>query len=165
MKRVILAPAALLGIVVLTHEVAYGSVLQDRRRTLHARIVEAIEGLYPERLPEQVERLAHHAVRGDLWEKAVTYLRQAGAKALTRSANREAAAYLEQAVTALTHLPETRETREQAIDVRFDLRDAFVPLAEFSRIEAYLREAEALATALDDQRRLGWVSVYIGPFT
>jgi len=160
MKRVILAPAALLGIVVLTHEVAYGSVLQDRRRTLHARIVEAIEGLYPERLPEQVERLAHHAVRGDLWEKAVTYLRQAGAKALTRSANREAAAYLEQAVTALTHLPETRETREQAIDVRFDLRDAFVPLAEFSRIEAYLREAEALATALDDQRRLGWVSVY-----
>jgi len=145
----------------LTHDVAYGSLLQDRRRALHGRVVATIERLYPDRLPEHIERLAHHAVRGDLWEKAVTYLRQAGAKALARSANREAAAYLEQALTALTHLPETRETREQAIDVRFALRDAFVPLAEFSRIEAHLREAEALATALDDQRRLGWVSAYI----
>ena len=56
----------------LTHEVAYGSLLQDRRRVLHAKIVEAIETLYPERLTEQVERLAHHAVRGELWEKAFT---------------------------------------------------------------------------------------------
>jgi predicted ATPase len=66
----------------LTHEVTYGSVLHDRRRALHARIVEAIEALYPDRLAEQVERLAHHAFRGEVWEKAVTYLRQAGAKAL-----------------------------------------------------------------------------------
>src|SRR5919108_949476 len=50
----------------LTHEVAYGSLLQDRRRALHARIVEAIEALYRERLTEQVERLAHHALRGEL---------------------------------------------------------------------------------------------------
>ena len=70
----------------LTHEVAYGSLLQDRRRALHARIVEAIEALYPERLTEHVERLAHHAFRGELWEKAVAYLRQAGAKAAARSA-------------------------------------------------------------------------------
>ena len=55
----------------LTHEVAYGSLLQERRRELHARIVEAIETLYRDRLGEQVERLAHHAVRGELWEKAV----------------------------------------------------------------------------------------------
>ena len=66
----------------LTHEVAYGSLLQDRRRALHARIVEAIEALYPERLAEHVERLAHHALRGEVWEKAVAYLRQAGAKAM-----------------------------------------------------------------------------------
>ena len=49
----------------LTHEVAYGSVLQDRRRALHARIVEAIERLYPDRLTEHIERLAHHALRGE----------------------------------------------------------------------------------------------------
>ena len=48
----------------LTHEVAYGSLLHERQRALHARIVEAIETLYSDRLIEQVERLAHHAARG-----------------------------------------------------------------------------------------------------
>jgi predicted ATPase/class 3 adenylate cyclase len=142
----------------LTHDVAYGSLLQDRRRTLHGQIVEVIERLYPDRQPEHVDRLAHHAFRGEAWGKAVTYLRQAGTKALARSANREALAYFEQALTALTHLPETRETLEQAIDVRFELRHALFPLAEFGRIEGYLREAEILARTLDDQRRLGWMS-------
>jgi class 3 adenylate cyclase/tetratricopeptide (TPR) repeat protein len=145
----------------LTHEVAYGSLLQDRRRTLHRQIVEAIERRSPDRLPEHLDRLAHHAVRGEAWEKVVTYLRQAGAKAFARSSNREAVASFEQALTALTHLPETRETQEQAIDVRFELRHALFPLAEFGRIEGYLREAEILARTLDDQRRLGWVSAYM----
>jgi tetratricopeptide (TPR) repeat protein len=145
----------------LTHEVTYGSLLQERRRTLHGQIVETIERLYPDRLAEHVERLAHHAFRAEAWGKAMTYLRQAGAKAFARSANREALAYFEQALTALTHLPETRETREQAIDVRFDLRNALFPLAEFGPIEGYLREAEALARSLDDQRRLGLVSAFM----
>ena len=143
-----------------THEVGYGSLLQDRRRSLHARIVDAIEALYPERLTEHVERLAHHAMRGELWEEAITYLRQAGAKALGRSANREAVGCFEQALTALQHLPETRERLEQAIDLRFDLRTALFPLGEFERIFGCLREAEGLARALDDQRRLGQLSVY-----
>jgi class 3 adenylate cyclase/tetratricopeptide (TPR) repeat protein len=145
----------------LTHDVAYGSLLQDRRRAIHGRIVATIERLYPDRLAEHVERLAHHAFRGDLWEKAVTYLRQAGAKALARSANREALAYFEQVLAALSHLPETRETWEQAIDVRFDLRYALFPLAEFGRIGGYLQEAATLARSLNDQRRLGWVLAYI----
>jgi class 3 adenylate cyclase len=134
----------------LTHEVAYGSPLQERRRTLHARIVEAIERLSPDRLTDHVERLAHHAFRGEAWEQAVTYLRQAGAKAAARSAYREAVGSFEQMLTALTHLPESREMLEQAIDVRFDLRNALLPLAEFGRIEGYLREAERLARRLDD---------------
>src|SRR5262249_54857481 len=65
----------------LTHEVAYGSLLLERRRGLHARIVEALEALAPERVAEQVERLAHHAVRGEVWDKAVPYCQQAGARA------------------------------------------------------------------------------------
>src|SRR5439155_14553517 len=44
----------------LTHEVTYGGLLQERRRDLHARIVEAIETLYADRLDGQIERLAHH---------------------------------------------------------------------------------------------------------
>jgi class 3 adenylate cyclase/tetratricopeptide (TPR) repeat protein len=148
----------------LTHEVTYGSLLQERRRTLHRRIVETIERRSPDRLAEHVDQLAHHAVRGEAWGQAVTYLRQAGAKAFARSANREALASFEQALAALTHLPETRDTQAQAIDVRFDLRNALFPLAEFGRIEGYLREAERLARTLDDQRRLGWVSAYLSGY-
>ena len=110
----------------LTHEVAYGSLLQDRRRALHARAVEAIERLYPERLAEHVERLAHHALRGEAWEKAVPYLRQAGGKAMARSAYREAAAGFEQALDALRHLPESRARTEQAIDLHLDASGALV---------------------------------------
>ncbi len=145
----------------LTYQVAYGGLLQERRRTLHARILEALERLYPDRLAEHAERLAHHAFRGEVWEKAVAYLRQAGAKAIARSANREATACFEQALAALAHLPETRETLEQAIDLRFDLRTSLWPLGELGRALGYLREAESLAKTLDDQRQLGWVSVYM----
>ena len=60
----------------LTHDVAYGTLLQERRRALHARIVVAIEQLHGDRLAEHVERLAHHALRGEVWDKAVNYLRQ-----------------------------------------------------------------------------------------
>ncbi len=142
----------------LTHEVAYGSLLQERRRDLHARIVEAIERLYTDRLAEQVERLAHHALRGEVWDKALVYLRQAGAKALERSAYREALACYEQALAALAHLRESRETLEQAVDLRIELRHSLFPLGELDRIDEYLREAEALAEALGDQLRLGRVS-------
>jgi tetratricopeptide (TPR) repeat protein len=96
-----------------------------------------------------------------VWEKACHYCRQAGEKAFARSAHREALAYFEQALTALTHLPETGETLAQVIDVRFDLRNALFPLAEWGRIAGYLREAELLARRLDDQRRLGLVSAYM----
>ena len=91
----------------LTHEVAYGSLLQERRRVLHARIVEALEALAGDRVAEQVERLAHHALRGEVWDKALAYCRQAGEKAMARSAHREAVGYFEQALSALPHLPET----------------------------------------------------------
>jgi class 3 adenylate cyclase/tetratricopeptide (TPR) repeat protein len=145
----------------LTHEVAYGSLLKDQQRALHVRIVETIERMYSERLAEHVDRLAHHAFLGEDWAKAVRYFHQAGAKALARSVHREAVRCFEEALTALTHLPETREAVEQAIDLRFGLRNALLPLVEWGRIEGYLREAEALARRLNDQRRLASVSGYM----
>jgi class 3 adenylate cyclase/tetratricopeptide (TPR) repeat protein len=145
----------------LTHEVAYGGLLQERRRTLHARIVQSLERLAPERLAEQVDRLAHHAYRSEAWDKAVAYGRQAGAKALARSAYREAVATFEQALIALRHLPEDRDTLAQAIDLRFDLRIALVPLGEYGRIFDSLRDAERLAEVLGDQRRLGWAAAFM----
>ena len=91
----------------LTQQVAYETLLQERRRALHARIVEALEALAGERVAEQVERLAHHALRGEVWDKALAYCRQAGEKAMARSAHREAVGSFEQALSALPHLPET----------------------------------------------------------
>jgi class 3 adenylate cyclase/tetratricopeptide (TPR) repeat protein len=145
----------------LTHEVAYSSILLERRRGLHARIVEALERLAEDRLTEQVERLAAHALRGEVWDKALAYCRQAGEKALARSAHREAVGYFEQALSALGHLPEQRATREQAIDLRLALRSALFPTGELERILVSLREAETLAEALDDHRRLAQVCLYL----
>jgi class 3 adenylate cyclase/tetratricopeptide (TPR) repeat protein len=145
----------------LTQQVAYETLLQERRRALHARIVEALEGLAGDRVAEQVDRLAHHALRGEVWDKALVYCRQAGAKAMARSAHREAVGSFEQALKTLSHLPETRDRREQAIDLRLALRSALRPLGDFGRIQTYLREAEALAVALDDPRRLGQVSLFL----
>ena len=148
----------------LTHEVAYGSLLGERRRALHARIVEALELLYTDRLLEWVERLAHHAFRGEVWDKAVTYLRQAGAKAAARSAYHEATAGPEQALVALRHLPETPEKLRQGIDLRFDLRSSLQALGEHERVFEHLRDAERLASALGDQDRLGWASAYLSQY-
>jgi tetratricopeptide (TPR) repeat protein len=139
----------------LTLEVAYSSLVPERCRVLHARIVEAIEALYVDRLSEQVERLAYHALQGAVWDKALTYCRQAGVKAGTRSAYREAVVYFEQALEVLTHLPESRDTLVQAIDLRLDLRGPLQLLGELGRIPDLLRDAATLAEVQGDQRRLG----------
>ena len=146
---------------VLTHEVAYNSLLLERRRGLHARIVEALEALVENRVAEHVERLASHAVRGEVWDKALAYCRQAGSKAAARSAYHQAVGYFEQALAALARLPERRDTLEQAIDLRCDLRNALWLLGEFGQVFDYLCQAETLATALGDQGRLGRVSTYM----
>jgi class 3 adenylate cyclase/tetratricopeptide (TPR) repeat protein len=139
----------------LTHEVAYGSLLQERRRGLHARAVEAIERCYPERLAEHVERLAYHALRGEVWAKAVPYLHQAGMKATARLAYREAVADFDQALDALRHLPESRTRTEQAIDLHISASVALGSMGTFAQGVEHDREAEALAEALGDGRRQG----------
>jgi tetratricopeptide (TPR) repeat protein len=138
----------------LTHEVAYGSMLSDRRRGLHARIVEAIERLYPDRFAEQVGKLAYHALRGELWDKTVAYSREGGIKAAGRSAYHEAVASFEQALDALTKLPLTQKTLEQAVDIRFELRYALWPLGQHRRGLDHMRDAQPIAAQLGDQRRL-----------
>ena len=151
----------------LTHEVAYGSLLQERRRALHARIVEAIEAAATDddpgadRIAEQFDRLGHHALRGQLWEKAVTYLRRAGQRDGARSANRQAATYFEQAFEALSQLPDHRDVQELAIDIRLDLRNVLLPLNDMESMFDHLQQAEAVAIALNDRHRLAWVSAYL----
>jgi len=145
----------------LTHEVAYGGLLQDRRRALHANIVKAMERLHVDHLDEHMERLAHHALQGLLREKAMHYLRQAGLKAAARSAFQDARGWFEQALTILDGLPEARLTLEQGVDIRLDLRPVLGLLGEGRLVLERLREAEALAEQLDDDRRRARVSAFM----
>jgi tetratricopeptide (TPR) repeat protein len=145
----------------LTHDVTYGGLLQERRRELHARIVEAIEMLYRDRLGGEIERLAHHAVRGELREKAVHYLRQAGFKAVARAVPQDALARFDQALGVLEVLPESPSTLEQAFDVRLDLRPVLNNLGEVRRALERTREAETIAERLNDDRRRGRVCALV----
>jgi class 3 adenylate cyclase/tetratricopeptide (TPR) repeat protein len=135
----------------LTHEVAYASLLADRRRRLHVRTVDAIEHIYAERLDEQLERLAQHASRGDVWDKAVTYLRDAATKAQLRCAHAAAAGSLENALRALAHLPNDERQMRAAAQLRLQLGNSLFPLAEFRRLGECLHEACELARQLNDQ--------------
>jgi class 3 adenylate cyclase/tetratricopeptide (TPR) repeat protein len=148
----------------LTHEVASASVLQERKRALHARIVDALEGLAPERRAEQVERLAHLARGAERWEEAVRYFRLAGAKAFDRSALAEAADAFEQALDAIGRLPETRERLEETVDLRLELRNAVWPIGRLDRTLDSLRGAQALAERLGDRRRLGEVLAHLAGY-
>ena len=107
----------------LTHEVAYGSLLQERRRVLHARIVEALEAFLGDQVAEQVERLAHHALRGEVWDKALAYCRQAGEKAMAAVGLPRGRGVLRAGAQSPRSIcRRTRATREQAIDLRLALR-------------------------------------------
>jgi DNA-binding SARP family transcriptional activator/tetratricopeptide (TPR) repeat protein len=141
----------------LTHEVAYGGLLRERRRALHARIVDAIEALHRDRLGAEVERLAHHALRGGLGEKAVHYLRQAGLKATARSAASDGRGWFEQALGALEELPESPSSLTQGVEIRLELWPVLIQLGEVRPAVERLREAEALADRSNDDSNRGRV--------
>ena len=132
----------------LTHEVAYGTLLGDRRRALHARIVEAIQRLYADRLSEQAEQLAHHAVKGEVWDQAVTYLYEAGTKSFKRSSNVEAVAYFTQGVELAGRLPPGAEQMRQELRLLLALGPAIQITRGFGSPEVertYLRARELCA--------------------
>jgi DNA-binding winged helix-turn-helix (wHTH) protein len=101
----------------LTHEVAYGSLLQEQRRVLHGRTAQAIETLFAERLPEHYYALAHHYSRSGHTTKAVDYLQRAGHQAVERSAYAEAVSHPTTAIELLTTLPESRERSQLELGV------------------------------------------------
>ncbi len=145
----------------VTHDVTYGSLLGDRRRALHSRIVEAIERRAADRLDEEVEPLAHHSLRAETWDKALGYLRRAATKALARGAFAEAVIHLEQALGALEHLPRTPAVLEETIDVRLATRNALYALGAHERVPSHLEAAERVATETRDPCRLARVLRYV----
>ena len=136
-------------------------LLPPHRKLLHRQVGAALEALHADDLETQSAALGTHYRVGEVWDKALVYCRQAGEKAMARSAFREAVGYFERALIVLSHLPETRAMHEQAIDLRLALRSALSPASDLRRVLACLHEAEALAEALDDRRRLGQISIFL----
>ena len=145
----------------LYHDVLYHRTPLGRRQWLHQRIGEREEAGYGARAGERATVLAGHFARGGDARRAVHYLRQAGDNAFARSAYREAVACYEHALETVSQLPASRDTHEQAIDLRLALRNVLWTLGELGRLFVTLQEAERLAEALGDPHRLGWVSVYL----
>jgi len=106
---------------VLTQEVAYNSLLIERRKVIHEQVARAIEGLYHEKLEDQYSELAHHYSRSGNTQKAVKYLRLAGQQAVQRSAYAEAISHLTSALELLRTLPDTPECSQQELDVQLTL--------------------------------------------
>ena len=146
----------------LTHEVAYGGLVQERRKALHAKVIEAVERLAGERRPEHAEILARHAVRGEIWDKAVDFLSEAGARAFARGAVQESLERHEQALEIISRLPACAETILRAIDVRWNLVLPLSSVGQLSRLDQLLCEAERLGREIGDQPRLGRISVMMG---
>ncbi len=145
----------------LVQDAAYATLLRSRRRQLHASIAKVLVERFPALAETQPEDVARHFTEAGLASEAIDNWCRAGRVAYARGANREAVSFFEQALHLLESLPETRERQEQAVDLRFDLRNALFALGEFGRILGFLHEAEGLAKTLKDRRRLGQVSVYL----
>ena len=105
----------------LTHDVAYTSLLLERRKVLHERTAQAIEALYSDHLEEYYGALAHHYSHSGNTVKAVTYLQLAGQQATQRSAHVEAVEHLTRGIALLTTLPQTVERAQQELTLQTTL--------------------------------------------
>jgi predicted ATPase len=108
----------------LTQEVAYHSLLGERRKRLHERTARAIEERYRDALDEHYGELAHHYGRAENTPKAVEYLYLAGEQAVQRSAYAEAIDQLIRGVELVETLPETRESARQELPLQIALGEA-----------------------------------------
>ena len=138
-------------------EVVYSQLLPARRALLHRRVAEALEALHAGVLGPHALALGTHYRAGEAWAPAVVHLTQAGVLASLRYAKRDAVACYDQALAALAHLPESRQTREHAAELQFNLANALFSVGQFERAKESFLLAEALALALDDHRRLGQI--------
>jgi class 3 adenylate cyclase/tetratricopeptide (TPR) repeat protein len=142
----------------LTQTVAYDSLLHTRRRELHLHIMKALAD------SGQAEVLARHAVLGEAWEEALTYLWEAGKQATRQFADLEAAACFERALLVVKRLPHDERSLARAIDLHLDMRNVLVPLAKHRRLVEVLREAEKLADELGDERRMAQIASFLSNY-
>ncbi len=136
----------------LVQEAAYASLLRERRRTLHARIAEALEGEFAEVAETQPELVAHHYTTAGLPAPAIQYYRRAAERAMAASANAEAIDHLTRGVELIGSLPESPERISREIDFRLALGTPLIATRGWGSAEvqaAYTRARELCAGAGD----------------
>jgi class 3 adenylate cyclase/predicted ATPase len=140
----------------LTQEVAYNSVLQERRKALHERTAQAIETLYQASLADHYSELAHHYRRSGNTQKAVAYLHLAGQQAVQRSAYGEALGLLTTAVELLKTLPDTPERARQELPLQIILALALAVTTGYAapEVERAYQRAQELCRQLGDTAQL-----------
>ncbi len=140
----------------LTQEVAYGSLLVERRKELHERTAREIEALFSSRLEDHYSNLAHHYSSSDNGLKAVQYLQLAAQQGIQRSANTEAIDQLTKALRILKSLPETQQRDQHELILQTMLGPVLIATKGNAAGEvavAYKRAVE-LGRKLDDNVQL-----------
>jgi class 3 adenylate cyclase/predicted ATPase len=140
----------------LTQEVAYRSVLTERRRLLHERAGAAIEKLFADKPEQHIDQLAHHYGRGTDLTKAIEYMQRAGEQAVARSSFREAVEKLNGALELLRTLPVSQEHTRRELALQMSLGSAFAGLKGLGSAEregAYTRAGE-LCQQMEENREL-----------
>ncbi|WP_170552944.1 adenylate/guanylate cyclase domain-containing protein [Ruegeria atlantica] len=146
----------------LVQDAAYSTLLKSRRHELHSAFADLLERKSSDNNGETAGIVAHHAFLGEDWPRAFREFRRAGEDAVERSALREAAGQFRRALEARKKFEMDAETATAAIDTKFALRNVLWALGQFAAILEPLDEAEKLSLTLEDDVRLGWVSVYRG---
>lgn len=137
----------------LVQEVAYGSLLGNRRKEIHEKIGRAIESLHPERLGEFCEMLAYHYSKSGNLAKALDYLKASAHKASRNDALFEAVRFYKEAMDILSQLPQTDENKREQIDLVLAMQMAVRRLGVSEDYLAMLQKAETLAQELGDNKK------------
>ena len=143
----------------LVQDAAYGTLLREPRRALHARIAEVLESQFAEIAESQPELLARHCTEAGLIEKAAGLWGKAGQQSLTRSALIEAVAHFTRALAQIAALPATAALRRDQIKFQVGLASALMHVkgyaapetkSAFRQARELIEQAEALGEPLDD---------------
>jgi class 3 adenylate cyclase/predicted ATPase len=142
----------------LLRDAAYSTLLRGPRRTLHARIAQAIEEIFPELAESQPEVVAHHRTEAGLKRPATIHWQRAGELALRRSAGSEAVKHFSSALSILEELPDATDRWQQELDIRLGLGTALITARGFRslgpEIAKQYERAVALGRGLGDDKKL-----------
>jgi class 3 adenylate cyclase/tetratricopeptide (TPR) repeat protein len=139
----------------LVQDAAYGTLLREPRRGLHARIAEALEGRFPEMAESQPELLAHHCMEAGLVEKAIEYWLMAGRLATAQSAYVEAVSHLRKGLELATSSKGQESQESQEINFQLALGAALIATKGYASVEAevaFLRAHQLLQEVKDVAR-------------